>query len=173
MKISTRARYGLRLMVELTRELRKHSPVHLGRIAAITGISDNYLAQLAIALKNDGLLVGVSGKKGGYHLSRPPAEIAVSEVVRAVIGPLRLTSCVDSPDVCLNSSFCEARLIWVILSGTMNEVLNKYTLADLVDEERIAEIRETYSYLPALDADRLMVGAEGESGSGCPVAKED
>ena len=173
MKISTRARYGLRLMVELTRELRKQSPVHLGRIAEITGISDNYLAQLAIALKNDGLLVGVSGKRGGYHLSRPPAEITISEVVRAVIGPLRLTACVDSPDVCLNSSFCEARLIWVILSGTMNEVLEKYTLADLVDRDRVAAIRATYSYLPALDADRVMVGESGGGKSGCPVKGEN
>jgi len=160
-------------MVELARELRKHSPVRLSRIAAVTGISDNYLAQLAIALKNDGLLVGVSGKKGGYHLTRSPEQIKISEVVRAVIGPVRLTGCVDSPDVCLNSSFCEARLIWVILSGTMNEVLDKYTLADLVDRERIAAIRDEYSYLPALDADSFMASRDDNGRTGCPVAGED
>ncbi len=172
MKISTRARYGLRLMVELARELRQRSPVQLGRIATITGISDNYLAQLAIALKNDGLLVGVSGQKGGYHLSRSPENIKVCDVVKAVIGPLRLTGCVDNPELCLNSSFCEARLIWVILSGSMKEVLDKYTLADLIDKERITAIRAEYAYLPALDADRFMAGKEG-GGTGCPLASED
>jgi len=124
MKFSTRTRYGLRLMVELARELRKDRLVHLGRISGITGVSENYLAQLAIPLKNEGMLIGVSGKKGGYHLSRPPEEIRIGDIVRAVDGQISLTDCVNNPDICLNSSFCEARMIWVILSGMMTENAN-------------------------------------------------
>jgi len=59
------------MMIELARELKNKKLVHLRQIAEITGLSENYLAQLAIPLKNNGLLVGISGKKGGYHLSRP------------------------------------------------------------------------------------------------------
>jgi hypothetical protein len=55
----------------------------------------------------------------------------------------------------------------------MSEVLDKYTLADLVDREKVAAIRAAYSYLPALDADRFMVDEQGVAGSGCPVTKED
>ena len=70
MKLSTRARYGLRIMVELARELQSNELVHLGKIARITGLSRNYLSQLAISLKNASLIVGVSGKKGRDALPR-------------------------------------------------------------------------------------------------------
>nr|MBN2277439.1 Rrf2 family transcriptional regulator [candidate division Zixibacteria bacterium] len=173
MKFSTRNRYGLRLMVELARELKKNNLVHLGRIAGITGVSENYLAQLAIPLKNEGLLIGVSGKKGGYHLSRSPEEIKIMDVVRAVDGPINLTDCVNNPDICLNSSFCEARIMWAILSGRMVEVLEKYTLADLIDKDRLQRIKDEYAFLPMLNPDRIMAPEdEGEeSEPGCPVKK--
>ena len=169
MKLSTRARYGLRMMIELARELKKKKLVHLRQIAEITGLSENYLAQLAISLRNSGLLVGVSGKKGGYHLSRPAEEIKLSEIVRAVAGPLDLTECVSNPSICLNSSFCEARLIWALLSGSMLEVLDKLRLSDMVDKEKIKSIEEEYSHMPFVNPDRLMAENTGEYSDGCPT----
>ncbi|PKK82496.1 MAG: Rrf2 family transcriptional regulator [candidate division Zixibacteria bacterium HGW-Zixibacteria-1] len=169
MKFSTRARYGLRLMVELARELKKDRLVHLGKIAGITGVSENYLAQLAMSLKNDGLLIGVSGKKGGYYLSRPASEIKISEIIKAVAGPISLTDCVNNPDICLNSSFCEARMIWVIMSGSMIDILEKYSLEDLIDKEKLAEVVGDHSHLPLLFPDKLMAQAAGAKTDGCPV----
>jgi len=160
MKLSTRARYGLRMMVELARELKTEKLVHLGRIARVTGLSENYLAQLAMPLKNEGLLVGISGKSGGYHLGREPEKIKLFEIVRAVIGPIEFTDCVNNPDLCLNSSDCEARMIWVILSGTMTEILDKFTLADLIDKEKLDSIKETYAHFPLLFPDRVMAEAD-------------
>jgi Rrf2 family protein len=161
------------MMVELARELKKQSPVHLGRIAEITGVSENYLAQLAIALRNNGLLVGVSGKRGGYHLARAPEQIKLTEVVEAVIGPLHLTDCVSDPTICLNSSFCEARLIWAILSGSMVEVLEQHTLADLLDKKRVAAMQQDYAHLPLMEVDRLTATDDEGRGSGCPVKSNE
>ncbi|MBD3170372.1 MAG: Rrf2 family transcriptional regulator [candidate division Zixibacteria bacterium] len=169
MKLSTRARYGLRMMVELSRELREVELVQLGKIARITGLSENYLAQLAIPLKSSGLLIGVSGKNGGYKLSRPAASITIREIVESVIGPMNLTDCIENPDICMNSSFCETRMIWAILSGLMTETLEKYSLEDLIDKERTDEIRKEYAHMPLLYPDRIMSGAADMEESGCPT----
>jgi len=169
MKFSTRARYGLRMMIELARELRKSKLVQLGRIAEITGVSENYLAQLAIGLRNDGLLIGVSGKNGGYYLTRTPDKISLLQIVKAVDGPVNVTECVVHPDVCLNSSACEARMIWAILSGSIESILERYTLADMIDKDRIGQIRQENAGVPLLDADRLLAeGSDEEISSGCP-----
>ncbi len=175
MKLSTRARYGLRMMVELAKELKNQRLVHLGRISQITGLSENYLAQLAIPLRNEGLLIGVSGKGGGYYLARPPEQIRVGEIVKAVIGQINLTDCVSNPDICMNSPFCEARLIWVILSGEMNGLLNSFTLADLIDKAQLEEIKKEHKHLPLLNADKYMSNGTYEDGvpAGCPVSEEE
>lgn len=169
MKFSTRARYGLRMMVELARALGTEEIVRLGRIARITGISVNYLAQLAIPLKNNGLLIGVSGKHGGYRLAKPAHDIAVSDIIEAVQGPIGLTDCARNPDICLNADFCEARMIWVILSSSLTDILRRYTLADLIDKGRMAKLRQEYAHLLQMDIDKALTGDEGDAEKGCPT----
>ena len=168
MKLSTRARYGLRMMIEMARELKNKRLVQMSKISKITGISENYLAQLAIPIKAEGLLIGVSGKKGGYHLSRPADEIKLSEIIKALIGPVNLTDCVANPDCCLYSSFCESRLIWVILSGNMMEVLDKYTLTDLIDKDRRKKLIGDYSHMELLYPDKVMSRDKSDVVGGCP-----
>lgn len=171
MRFSTRARYGLRLMVELSRMLRDQEIVQLRQIARVTGISSNYLAQLAMPLKQAGLLIGVSGKRGGYQLALPAAEIRVSDVVDAVQGPVGLTDCVDSPEVCLNSSFCEARMIWVIASHKMAEVFRQVTLADMVDSGFRSKMMRQHDDIPLLDPDNFLA-ADSRVGA-CPASPEE
>jgi len=142
MKFSTRARYGLRMMVELARLQKKERLVQLRRIAKITGLSNNYLGQLAISLRDDGLLIGVSGQKGGYQLARPAEEITLREIIKAVQGPIFATDCVVNPDMCLNAEFCEARSIWALVTYKMQNILQEYTLADLIEKNWMQEIRD-------------------------------
>jgi len=155
------------MMVELTRELQKDNLVHLGKIAKVTGLSVNYLAQLAMPLKNAGLLIGVSGKKGGYQLGREPSQIRVNEILEAVQGPTGLTDCVNNPDICLNSPFCETRMVWTIASYRMTEVFNEFTLADLTDRASIDEIKTKYAHIALLNPDEYMAG--GNDGQLCPT----
>ncbi|HDL19361.1 MAG TPA: Rrf2 family transcriptional regulator [Bacteroidetes bacterium] len=168
MKFSTRARYGLRMMVELARGLEKERVVRLGQIAAITNISQNYLLQLTIPLKKRGVIRGISGKNGGYQLARPAGQIKLSEIIEAVDGFISLTGCVRSPDICLNSSFCEARIIWVILSENMFDVLEKFSLRDLIEKQQLAKIREEYSYMSLLYPDQVIREKTLETASACP-----
>lgn len=169
MKFSTRARYGLRMMVELARLLEKERLMQLGRIAKITGISENYLAQLAIPLKNNGLLLGVPGKKGGYQLAKPAADIKIGEIILAVSGPLTITDCVDHPEICLNSSFCETRAVWVLISNSISNVLNEHNLAELVQKNWLGSLRKNYPEIELLNPDIVLAKNNDESSPGCPV----
>jgi len=155
MKFSTRARYGLRLMVELARALQDEKLVQLGQVAEVTGISGNYLAQLAMSLKSAGLIIGVSGKKGGYQLGRAAERIKVSEILEAVQGPIGLTDCAKNPELCLNSGYCEARMVWVIAGFKMMEVFEEHSLADLIASDWKDKIRREYSHLDLLDPARF------------------
>lgn len=173
MRFSTRARYGLRMMVELARLLKEERLVHLGRIAKITGLSENYLAQLAISLKNNGLLIGISGKKGGYQLAKPAEEIKIGEIVQAVAGPLTATDCVDHPETCLNASFCESRALWVLISHSVTNILDDYTLSDLIGRGWLESVRKEHPDLNLLNPDAVFEEKNNETLPGCPVSSNN
>jgi len=142
MKLTSRARYTLRAMVELTRlEQGRQSPVRLTEIAKITGISRKYLEQLMMALKRHDLVEGYKGRAGGYRLTRPADQITVGQILDAVTGPVDLAICIDQPQECLRSEFCECRCIWVLLEARINDVLNEYSLADLIKPGGIGPLR--------------------------------
>lgn len=132
----------MRLVLEIDRQGGLSKPVQLIQISKLTGISKRYLEQLAIALKSHSLIRGVSGRKGGYMLARPPTKISIGEVLKAVIGPIDLSVCVVEPETCLRSEFCECRLIWTLLNRKVNAVLEEFSIADLSDRKMMAGIRD-------------------------------
>jgi Rrf2 family protein len=156
------------MMVELARLLQSEDLIQLKRIAKITGLSNNYLGQLAILLRDNGLIIGVSGKRGGYRLARPPEEISLREIIRAVQGPIFATDCVLHPDLCLNAEFCEARTVWALLSHKMQEVLDEYTLADIIDPDWRSDVEKKYSDVSYLTIKRMMRSPDIVAGVGCP-----
>ena len=160
-------------MTEMARLLQNEKLVHLGRIARITGLSENYLAQLAISLKNHGLLIGISGKKGGYYLGRPPGEITLDEIIKAVAGPIAATDCAAHPEICLNSSCCEARAIWVLISDRIAGLLHEYSLADLIDKDWLKNLRAENSTLEMLNLEINVRNKRIKGLPGCPVVAKD
>ena len=131
MRISTRARYGLRLMVEIAANFKKR-PVFLKEIARNIDVSEKYLSQIIIPLKGKGLVSTYSGAHSGYVLSRPPSRIKLKEVVEILEGDLSLIDCVNNPSVCRKAAVCVTRDVWTKLGGKISEVLNSFTLNDLV-----------------------------------------
>ncbi|MEE9443266.1 MAG: Rrf2 family transcriptional regulator [candidate division Zixibacteria bacterium] len=173
MKFPTRARYGLRMMVELARLQQKTALVQLKNIAKVTGLSKKYLGQLIILLKDHGLVIGVSGRAGGYQLARPAREITLRQVIRAVYGPIFATECVANPDVCLNAVFCETRTIWSLISDKVQEILDQYTLADLVDRDWITRIKDEYPDSPYLHLQSLALENKDIYMFGCPSERSE
>ncbi len=161
------------MMVELARLQQSDKLIQLKEIATITGLSSNYLGQLAMSLRNDGLLIGVSGKKGGYRLSRPAEDINLREIVRAVHGPIFTTDCVISPHSCLNADFCEARSIWALLTHRIQELLEEYTLADLIKPSWMQDLKDEHPEARYLHLDQLATGTADGRPPGCPSETEN
>lgn len=131
MKISTRARYGTRLMLELGLHYGKGA-VFLKEIAKAEEISEKYLSQIIIPLKSAGLVDSFRGAKGGYVLQRPPSQITLKDIVEVLEGSLELLGCTKNPSICNRVSRCVTRDIWNLLGRTISQTLESKTLEDLV-----------------------------------------
>lgn len=140
MKLTSRARHAVRLALEVSRRECDKRPIQLAEIARVTGLSQKFLEQLAIALKSHSLLRGVAGRHGGYLLARPANEITIGQVLTAVLGPIDLSVCTGDPSICINAEFCECRIMWALLRHRINKVLNEFTLADLEDKKLMSSM---------------------------------
>ena len=138
MKLSTKGRYGLRAMLELAYNAEE-GPRTIHAIAEKQEISERYLEQLLIPLKQSGLVKSVRGSQGGYILGRAPQEISVGDIIRVLEGPLSPVDCVSeqNPDDCKRAGICVTRPIWTKVRDCIAEVLDSYSLQDLVNEARL------------------------------------
>jgi Rrf2 family protein len=133
MKLGTRARYGVRLMLAISGAGGCERAVNLADVSRRTGISRGYLEQLVIPLQRAGLLDGRAGRRGGQVLARPASQIALREVVEGSGESLAMVPCVDAPKCCTRARRCESRVVWTLLTLRLRNVLDDYTLADLAD----------------------------------------
>lgn len=150
MKLSTRARYAIRLMLDIAKADAGDSPVRLGSVADRTGISRRYLDQVVMPLKSASLLLGVKGRSGGYRLARPAGEIKLGEIVEATIGPVTLVDCVGAPETCEQSGDCAAHMLYRYISATMRTQLDEFSLADLATPAVVSDIAKRAVKLEAL-----------------------
>jgi Rrf2 family protein len=131
MKLSTRARYGVRLMLALAVNYGK-GPVFLKDIARGEDISEKYLSLIMIPLRTAGLVNSTRGAYGGYNLARDPAQINLKDILEILEGESCLVDCVRDPSLCPRVSTCVSRDIWTLLGGKIAEVLGSINLQDLV-----------------------------------------
>ena len=134
MKLSTRARYALRMMVDVAKRPGA-DPVTLREIAVSTGISRPYLDQVAIGLKTSALIRSTRGRGGGYQLTRPAGEISVRQIIEAGIGPINVVDCVMRPEICDRSDCCECRWVYQRINDEVTNLLNGMSLSDLAQKE--------------------------------------
>ena len=136
MKISTKGRYALRMLIDLA-EHQGEGFVPLKDIAERQGISKKYLEQIIPLFNRADLLRTTRGAQGGYMLARLPHQYSVGEVLRLTEGSLSPVDCVDQdPVVCGRSVDCATLPIWRGLSKVINEYLDGITLQDILDQQR-------------------------------------
>jgi len=135
LKLSTKGRYGSRLMLELASHYGK-APVLLKEIARRQEISAGYLEHIVPPLKTAGLVNSSRGARGGYTLAKPPSEITLKDVVQALEGSLSLVECVDAPSVCQRVQLCVTRDIWQEVSEKIAETLESITLQDMITRQK-------------------------------------
>jgi Rrf2 family cysteine metabolism transcriptional repressor len=141
LSFSTKGEYGVRLMVQLARHYGT-GPASLAGIAAEEDLPRAYLEQLVVNLRAAGLVTSTRGAHGGYELARPPDTIPMSEVLRALEGPIAPMICAsDDPEhatTCDRSSRCTVNVLWVRVRDAITGALDSMTLADLAPQRLVA-----------------------------------
>jgi Rrf2 family transcriptional regulator, cysteine metabolism repressor len=147
MLFSTKAEYGIRVMVHLSRS-HGDTPISLGSIAEAEGLPLAYLEHLAQRLRKAELVESRRGARGGYTLARPAEEITMAEVVQALEGEIAPVECLsEGPDgtlVCVRDGDpghtpCPTKLLWTRVQGSIVRTLREMTLDDLVQPTEIPE----------------------------------
>ena len=133
MKMSTKARYGLRALVDLARNSQT-GPVSISSIAERQKISENYLEQLIAKLRKADIVKSVRGSQGGYVLSREPEKITVGEVLRTLEGDLSPVECplINEEIDCNDEDGCVTKYVWKKVSDSINDTVDKITIGELL-----------------------------------------
>lgn len=134
MKISTKGRYALRMMIDLA-EHQGDGWVALKDIAARQGISKKYLEQIVPVLTASDLLKTSRGYQGGYRLARTPDKYTVGEILRLTEGGIAPVSCLEHrPNLCERADSCVTLPVWQGLEKVISDYLDGYTLQKIIDD---------------------------------------
>jgi len=137
MRLSTRGRYGTRMMLDLAVHYDQ-GPTPLRAIAKRQDLSVKYLEQLIIPLKAAGFIRSVRGARGGYTLAHKPEKISVGDIIEILEGGLSLVDCVEDPELCKREKPCPTREIWLRMSGRLLEELSSLSLQDVLDGKNVS-----------------------------------
>lgn len=152
MLVSTKGRYGLRMMIDIARH-QGVSRVSLREIGERQGISAKYLEQLARLLCTAGLLHGARGQGGGYILSKAPEDITIGDILRATEGSVAPVACLAREVECPRVESCETREFWEGLDAVITGYVDGSTLADLANRQCDDEVQPgpclAYNAVPA------------------------
>lgn len=133
MRISTKGRYALRLMIDLAVN-ESDEPVRVRDVAERQEISIKYLEQIISSLNKGGLVKSLRGPQGGYRLAKSPSEYTVGEILRLIEGSLSPVPCLDDgANQCERSGACCTLYLWKKLDDAVNSVLDTVTLQEMVD----------------------------------------
>ena len=135
MKLSTKGRYGTRLLLDLALH-RDDERVLLRDIAQRQDISLLYLERLVAPLVVGGIVRTTRGPKGGISLVKPPEQIKLSEVIQLLEGSMAPVECVNDPTVCNRSDICVTRDIWDEIKKMTDSILESVTIQDLVERHK-------------------------------------
>jgi Rrf2 family protein len=135
MKLSTKSRYGTRALLDVAIH-QSDIPVQLKDVAERQQISLSYLEHLIAPLVAEGIIKSSRGAHGGVSLGRPPEDISLIDVVRALEGSMAPVECVDDPAKCSRADSCVTRDLWIETKRAIESVLESTTLADLVQKQR-------------------------------------
>lgn len=134
MKMSTKGRYAVRILLGIAR-YQKNGPVSKKVIASEECISADYIEQIIVPLKNDGLVMGLRGVKGGFVLAKDPAKITVYDILRSSEGDMTIVDCARNDCKGRDKTICVTKPVWEGASKVLEAYFSKITLKDLLDQE--------------------------------------
>lgn len=135
MKLSTKSRYGLRILLQIALDRLNGKKLSQGRtISAKQEITDAYLEQIMIPLKRGGVIGTVRGCNGGYELRKAPEDVTVLEVIELFEGEISLAECVRGNEKCHRTEKCPTLNVWQHLAKVIREEAGSITLASIIED---------------------------------------
>jgi Rrf2 family transcriptional regulator, cysteine metabolism repressor len=139
MKISTKGRYGMTIMIELAKR-HGEGPISLKAIAQANGLSEHYLEQLVAPLRNAGLVKSIRGAYGGYVLCKEPSEINAGDIIRVLEGPISIVEGIEDEEPA-------KRELWLRIRDAVKGVLENTTIEDLANHTPSVRDNESDAYM--------------------------
>jgi Rrf2 family protein len=131
--LTTRSRYGTRLLLDIARN-QQDGPVPISDISKRQDVSVKYLEMIVRDLKQAGYIVSKRGARGGHMLAKPPGSITVGEIVDLLEGDTFLVPCAQSEEFCQRAPSCPTRWIWQEMSEAVRQRLYSITFAKLLEK---------------------------------------
>lgn len=134
MKLSAKARYAVRILLDLARH-DANGPVRTADIAERTGVTARFIEQILKPLKKARLVRSTRGASGGYALAEPPEAISLARIIRTIEGGLSLARCCETPALCPRSDDCRTHQAWMRVTRVMEAELAAISLRHLLDDK--------------------------------------
>ena len=139
MKITSQEEYGLRLLIRIA-ACRDKEGMSIPQLSEAEGLTPHYVAKLARVLRMSGFINSTPGNKGGYVLAMPADQVIINKVLKALGGPMFdnefCGTHAGALKLCTNSVDCSSRSLWQMIQFTLDQLLDKITLHDLVNTEQ-------------------------------------
>lgn len=136
MKISAKARYGLRILFDVALHETHARPRTIKEIADAQGISEKFISRIVVPLRERGMIKSERGKLGGFRLAQAPSDITLLAVIETLQGPISLVDCVADKAGCVRSGTCVARSVWTDVNTAVRAALRGMTLETVLERVR-------------------------------------
>lgn len=136
MKISAKARYGLRILLDVALHETHARPRTIKEIADAQGISEKFISRIVVPLRERGMIKSERGKLGGFRLAQAPIDITLLAVIETLQGPISLVDCVADKAGCVRSGTCVARSVWTDVNTAVRAALRGMTLETVLERVR-------------------------------------
>lgn len=136
MKISAKARYGLRILLDVALHETHARPRTIKEISDAQGISEKFISRIVVPLRKEGMIKSERGKLGGFRLAQAPSDITLLAVIETLQGPISLVDCVADKASCKRSPTCVARSVWTDVNTAVRAALRGMTLETVLERVR-------------------------------------
>lgn len=144
MKISAKARYGLRILMDIALHETADKPRLMKDICEAQSLSEKFTSRLVIPLREAGMIHSLRGKQGGFRLAKSTADITLLEIIETLQGPISLLDCLSEPKTCTRSKTCPTRTIWTDVNSAIKNTFSSITLesilAQIADADHISGV---------------------------------
>ncbi len=132
MKISAKARYGLRILLDIALNETPERPRLMKEICEAQDLSEKFTSRLVIPLRTSGMIHSIRGKLGGFRLAKSPTDITLLNVIECLQGPIHVTDCLEDRSVCPRNAKCATRVIWTDINNAIRNALQGITLDSII-----------------------------------------